>query len=168
MRLYDIPNEWAQIELDLEAAAGELTPEIEKRIQDLLAGGAEKLEAAMKVCRSLEHQAEAAKAEAQRLQDRARSFDNQVDRLRSLMLPALQALGGKVKTPSFSFFTVTRKNVAFDLKPGADIWGLDPRFYRTKEPELNKIALKKAEADGEVLPDCLAVVKSETVSMQVR
>ncbi len=168
MKLYDIPTEWSSIELLLEEAAGEVTPELESRIEALLAGGSEKLENAMKVCRSLEAQAEVAKAEAQRLQDRARSFDNQVERLRSLMLPALQALGGKVKTPMFSFFTQTRKNVAFDLRPGAEIWELPPRFYRTKDPELNKLELKKAEAAGEALPECLSVVKSESIFLMVR
>jgi len=166
--LYQIPLEWAAIELALEESAGELTPDLEKRLQDLLQGGPEKLENAMKVCKSLEAQATAAKTEAQRLQDRAKSFDNQVERLRTLMLPALQALGGKVKTPLFSFFTQTRKNVLFTLKPGFEIFELPSKFWRAADPELNKVELKKAEAAGETLPDCLAIVKTETVSMTVR
>jgi hypothetical protein len=168
VKLYEIPLAWSSVELALEEAAGELTPDLEARIKALLEGGSDKLEAAMKVCRSLEAQAEVAKTEAQRLQGRAKSFDNQVERLRSLMLPALQALGGKVKTPLFSFFTTTRTNVLFSMKPGAEIFELPPRFYRAADPELNKAELKKAEAAGEPLPDCLAVVKTESVSMTVR
>jgi hypothetical protein len=168
VKLYEIPLVWSSIELALEEAAGEVTPELETRIKVLLDGGADKLEAAMKVCRSLEAQAEAAKIEAQRLQGRAKSFDNQVEKLRALMLPALQTLGGKVKTPLFSFFTTTRKNVLFDIKPGFEIFELPPRFYRAADPELNKAELKKAEAAGEVLPEGLSVVKTESVSMTVR
>lgn len=168
MNLFDIPVEWAAIELALEEAAGELTPELEQRIQALLEGGADKLDAAMSVCRSLEHQAEAAKAEAQRLQDRARSFDNQVDRLRALMLPALVALGGKVKTARFSFFTQTRTSYAIDLKPGFEIWEVPPRFYRTKEPELNKLEITKALKAGEAIPDVLTVIESKNTSLMVR
>lgn len=168
MRLFDIPSAWVSVELALEEAGGELTPEMEARIRILLEGGAQALEDSMKLCRELEHQAEAAKAEAQRLQDRARSFDNQVDRIRGLMLPALLALGGKVKTPTFSFFTQTRRNVAFDLKPGAEIWEIPARFYRARDPELNKAELKKAEAAGEDLPEALVVVHSETTSLMVR
>ena len=86
MNLYEIPLEWQAIELALEEAAGDLTPDLEKRLAELLQGGPEKLESAAKVVRSLEAQAEAASNEARRLQDRAKSFKAQVDRLRGLML----------------------------------------------------------------------------------
>lgn len=168
MRLYEIPLEWAAIELALEESAGELTPELEAKLQALLQGGPEKLENAAKVCKSLEAQAEAASNEARRLQDRAKSFKAQVDRLRGLMLPALQALGGKVKTPLFSFFTQNRTAILFALKPGSDIYDLPGRFYRVAEPELNKDELKKAKAAGEALPECLAVVETPSVSLVVR
>ena len=168
MKLYEISSEWQQIELALEESAGDLTPELEARIQALIAGGTDKLEAAAKVVKSLEGQAEIAKAEAKRLTERSKALENQVQRLRGLMLPALQTLGGKVKTSLFSMFTQTRTNVIFALKPGVDIYDLPSKFFRVAEPELNKVALKEAKAAGEQLPDCLDVQETETVSMVVR
>ena len=168
MKLFEIPLEWQAIELALEEAAGEITPDLEQRIQALLAGGADKLDQAMCVVRSLEHQVEAAKSEAARLTGRAKSFEGQVERLRSLMLPALQSLGGKVKTARFSFFTTNRTNVLISLKPGTEIFELPPRFYRVPEPEINRTEIKKARAAGEALPEALVIVETPNVSMTVR
>lgn len=168
MKLYDLPIIWANIESDLDAAAGELTPEIEARIKSLMVGGADKLDAAMCVVKSLEAQSNAAAEEAQRLYTRAASFAKNAERLRSMILPALIALGGKVKTARFSFSTQTRDTIAFEIRPGTEFWELPTRFIRVPPTELNKIELKKAEAAGETLPDGLAVVKSTSTSLMVR
>jgi hypothetical protein len=74
LRLYEMPILLAGIEQDLAESAGELTPEIEARIENFAREGAEKLEAVQKWRRNLEAQATAAGDEAQRLHDRAASF----------------------------------------------------------------------------------------------
>lgn len=168
MRIYDLPAAWACVEADLEETGGELTPEMETRLRVLLEGGADALDNAMKVVRTLEAQAKAAKDEADRLSDRAASFTNHAKRLRGYILPALEAMGGRCKTALFSFSVQHRTSVAVALKPGFNVWDLPPRFYRVAEPELATAEIKKAEASGENLPEALAIVKTPSTSLMVR
>lgn len=108
MQLYDIAQEGLIINDLLTESEGELTPELEKRLDDLLRAGVDKLEAAERVSRNLKAEAEACATEAKRLQQRARGFERQRDALRKRMAIALvAAFGGKIKTSLFTIWTQT-------------------------------------------------------------
>lgn len=168
MKLYEIPELFQALEAILLETGGELTPEIEAAWKLVEVNSAEKIEAAAMVIKSLQADEEAAKAESARLAARASSFANAADRLRQLVQPALESMGGKVKTARFTIFTTTRENTAFALAPGHEAFELDQRFIRVREPELNKTALKDALKAGETLPAFLHVEKTTSTSVTIR
>lgn len=168
LKLYEIAPLWQQIQDALVESAGEVTPEIEALWAHLEDDGAAKVEAAACVVWHLNAEAELLAAEISRLQGRKSALDNAQDRLRSLILPAVIALGGKVKTPRFTVYTTKRRSFAIELAPGHDVWELDARFYRTREPELAKTEIKKALEAGEAVPEALVVSESKSISLAVR
>jgi hypothetical protein len=168
MKLYEVPSLFQALEAILIESGGELTPEIEAAWQLIEANSADKIEAAACVIKNLEADEKAAKDEAARLSARSASFANAADRLRSLVQPALEAMGGKVKTARFTIFTTTRESTAFALKPGHEAFELPEKFIRVREPELNKTALKDALKAGESLPDILIVDTNTSTSMTIR
>jgi len=167
VKLFDISAEWQEIQEALEAGAGEMTPELEIKLDGLLVAAPEKIEAAASVVKHLEAQAEAAKAEIERMALRRQAFVNGADQLRAKMLPAVQAVG-KVKTPRFSIYTTERKTQAFEVKPGVSIAELPDKFVRWLDPQLNKSALKDALKAGEALPDEVLVSEGTTTSLTIR
>lgn len=168
MKLYEIPQEFQHLEDLLIESGGELTPEIEAAFAAIQEQCEAKIEAAACVAKNLAASAEAAKAEANRLFGRAQAFENAEARLRTLILPALQALGGKVKTARFTIYTTTRESVAFALKPGHEAFELPEKFIRVREPELNKTALKDALKAGEEIPDFLNVETTTNTTLTIR
>lgn len=168
LRLYEIPIAWANLQELLEASAGEITPEIEAAWGALEEQGEAKVDATAAVIKSMVAEGEALATEIGRLEARKDALYNSVDRLKAFLVPALQALGGKVKTTRFTTYLQTRETASFDLKPDADIWELDAKFYRTREPELNKTALKDARKAGETLPDCIVVAVGSTTYPVIR
>jgi hypothetical protein len=162
VKLYEIPIEANEIEAMLAENYGELTPEIEQRISGFLRDSKEKIESAAIVVKSLEDDAAVCRAEAERLLKRAQGLENGADRLKGLILFAIdEGFGGKIKTPKFTIWAQTSaKTVAFGLKPGVEIYRLAseaPQFLSTKEPELDRRALKDALDAGLDIPECLIV-----------
>lgn len=168
MRLYEISESLARVESALEENCGEMTPEIQALLEQVEEQGPAKIEAAAAVIQGWKVQEEAIAAEIGRLQGRKESFARCQDTLRTRMIPALQALGGKVKGTKFTVYQQTRRGWAFTVKPGREMWEIDPRFFRTREPELNKAELKKAAEAGEELPEALDAVPTETTSLVIR
>jgi hypothetical protein len=162
VKLYDIPIEAADIEAELAENYGELTPEIEQRIAQFLSDGKDKIEAAAVVVKSLEADAAICKQEAQRLMQRAQCLDKGADRLKNLVLCAVDSgFGGKVKTAKFTLWGQNAAtSVSFEIKPGTDIYELAssaPWSIRTQDPEMDKLALKEAHKAGVEMPDCIVV-----------
>jgi hypothetical protein len=162
IRLYEIPIEANDIESSLADNGGELTPEIEQRIADFLSQGKDKIEAAAVVVKSIQADAAICKAESTRLSQRAASLENAADRLKGMMLFAIdEGFGGKVKTAKFTIWGQNSADtVHFEFAPGADIYKLAaaaPCFIRATDPELDKKALKDARDAGIALPECLVV-----------
>lgn len=162
MKLYDLPTEANAIEEALFENLGELTPELEQRIGAFLAGGKDKIESAAIVIGSLEEDASICQQEAKRLIERAAQLNQNADRLRGMVLCAVDlAFGGKVKTARYSIWGQTSGAVTqFELQAGADIYLLlskRPDLVRAPDPELNKTALKETVKAGGELPEEIAV-----------
>ena len=137
--LYDLSAEGLAIFDMLEESLGELTPDLEQRLDSLMLEGPERLEAAAMVVRSLEANASACEAEAQRLRDRAKAFEGQVDRLKLRMTKCLDAaFGGKVKTPLFSIWTQkSADRLIADLVPG-----VTPEMLYKERPDLVRVKME--------------------------
>jgi hypothetical protein len=158
-------EEWLIVSTMLEHSEGELTPEMEQRLDDLMAQGPDKLEAAAMVVRNLEAFEENCKAESRRLAERAQSFSNNAKRLKERMTMALDgAFHGKIKTPIFTIWTQKAPDtVAVDLREEFTLEMLQqdhPSLVRTKL-ELDKQACKAMVEKGDELPESIFVEKTE-------
>jgi hypothetical protein len=149
VRLYDIPAQIDDFERLLEESDGELTPELEQRWQDFVKGSREKIEAGAMVVKNLEAQEKACKAEADRLYAKQKQHERNTQRLKDLMVYAVDALGGKVKTPLFSVYCQTSAaQVKIEKKEDTDLVEVEktnPELVRTKrEPNLEALKLLAA------------------------
>ena len=146
LSLYDIGAEGLVIELILAENEGELTPELETRLDEVMRQGPERIEGAAMILRQLEASAEACKKEAQRLAERAKSFDKQADSLKNRMVFAVDAaFNGKVKTQRFTIWTQkSRDTVSVGL---AEEFTID--MLREDSPDLVKTeySIDKAATD---------------------
>lgn len=159
LSLYDVAVEGMQLEDALIAAEGELSPEIEERLDRLMREGPERVEAAAMVIRNLEAFEDQCKAEAKRLAERAKSFSLNVERVKARMLAAVDgAFNGKVKTAKFTIWTQKAPDtVAYDLREEFTLDMLKeefPELVRTKL-ELDKEACKELYASGVELPESI-------------
>ena len=143
--LYDLSQEGLAIFDMLEDSLGELNTELEERLDWLMLQGPERLEAAAMVVRTLEGNAAACEAEADRLRQRAKTFDAQVDSLKKRMTACLDtAFNGKVKTPLFNLYTQkSADRIVADLIPG-----VTPEMLHAERPDLVRV---KMELNREVV-----------------
>ena len=160
MNLYQVPIEFAELELALIESAGELSPELEQRFDAFLRAGKDKIEAGAMVVRGFEIEAEACKQESKRLVERSAALEKNAARLKKLILFALDgAFAGKVKTSLFTVFAQTSAAcVSFDLAPGADLASLPESCVRIRR-ELATDAIKQMVKAGESLPEEIIVTE---------
>jgi hypothetical protein len=156
LTLYEISMEGMEIASILEESEGELTPELEERLNALMIAGPKRVEAAAIVVKQLEASAGACEREVERLAARAKAFQANAERLKGYMTLALDsAFGGKIKTDRFTVWTQqSADRVAFELGAGRtieEVEAVDPSLVRVKK-ELDKIALKERFKAGEPLP----------------
>ena len=164
--LYDITLEGMIITDILTESEGELTPELESRLDALMREAPDRIEAAAMVLRQLEANAESCKHEADRLTERKKSFENQATRLKDRIRLAVDAaFNGKVKTPIFTIWTQkAADSVAFDLSEEFTLEMLQqdrPDLVKT-ELKLDKAAIKAVyEREPDTLPEAILVDKQE-------
>jgi hypothetical protein len=152
-----------ELERILEETGGELDEITEARFDALLKGGKHIINSACMVRRNLMADAEACRAEAQRLWDRAKGYEKQVTSLESRILAAvvcgfgnpLKPGEGKVSTDLFTVWSQTSPPTKeYTLAPDVDMIQLaesSPDIVRTTR-ELNKSALNELTKDGGALP----------------
>lgn len=150
--LYDLSREGLAIFDMLEESLGELTPELEARLDALMLEGPARIEAAAFVVRTLEANAAACEVEAQRFRERAKAFDAQADRLKARMTKCLDlAFNGKVKTPLVTIYTQkSADRTVAELVPG-----VTAEMLHEERPDLVRV---KMELDRE---KCVAEFKAK-------
>ena len=111
---------------------------------------AQKLEGVALWVKDLKAEAEAVKAEADKLNARKKAIDNKVESLKTWLMYALG--GEKLKTPRCNVYqTHNQKVVIDDEKAMIDMLMSSPfgeKFLRIKEPEIDKNALKDSLKQG--------------------
>ena len=110
----------------------------------------QKLEGVALWIKDLKAEAEAVKAEADKLTARKKSLENKIDGLKQWLLYALN--GEKLKTARCNVYqTHSQKVVIDDEKALVDMLMMSPfgeKFLRVKEPEIDKNALKDSMKQG--------------------
>jgi hypothetical protein len=170
--LYDLSVEGIQIFDLLEDNLGELTPDLEARLDRLMLQGPERLEAAAMVVHTLEHNATACEAEADRLRQRAKDFEAQSEHLKQRMTKCLDlAFHGKVKTALFSLWTQKAADrIIAELLPGVTaemLYRENPELVRVKyeldrEKCVRIFAYPPAER-AQLLPDLVVFEEKEGI-----
>ena len=190
--LYDVAQEGADIQALLMENDGELTPELEERLDSLLKQGKDKLIAAVKVVRNIEANADNCLKEAatqseevERLKTRSASFTADAKRLKERILIAVDfAFGGKVKTDLFTIYGQNSPDtVAIELAPTFTLEQLKeakPELVRTKlelekkaiveqhkqlKARLAELASNIPLAEGQTLCDVLHEVAKEDTEL---
>lgn len=160
--LYDIDQDILDC-VDLET--GEIL-DVEK-LDDLQIEREAKLEGVALWVKDLKAEAEAVKAEADKLTARKKALDNKIDGLKNWLLYALG--GEKLKTPRCSVYQThsQRVSVTDEEQLMGYIYSLSApsAFLRYKDPELNKDEIKKAMKDGKEFP---GAVLEETESVVIK
>ena len=126
-----------------------------------------KLEGVALWVKDLKAEAEAVKAEADKLTARKKSLENKIDGLKQWLLYALN--GEKLKTPRCNVYQThnQRVTVADEAKLISFLQTLNEpeKFLRFKDPELKKDDIKKALKDGYEIPGASL---EETESVVIR
>lgn len=150
MKIYEIPSTLRDLldRLDADPDTGEVDGEALAAYAEYTTAAAEKLEGTACYCRELKAEAEAIKAEEERLAKRRKALENKSERLKAYMMPALEAMGGKVKGVMVSLrISKTQSVTVFDIDALPDAF---KRVVTKVDPD--KMAIKKALKSGERIP----------------
>lgn len=144
MKLYELPDAlraaFDALEVDEETGEivnGEALERVEAEARD-------KLEGTALYMRELDADAKGLAEEIARLQARKRSIERRTEWLRQYMRPALDAMGGKLKTPRATIYKMHTQKVVLDCKPDNL-----PQAFQKLEVKADLAGLKKALKGGE-------------------
>ncbi|MBL7989044.1 MAG: siphovirus Gp157 family protein [Chlorobi bacterium] len=167
MKLYEIADNLAELEEYVSTCEGRIDPAILGGLIAVEESLTAKVEGVCKVILSMERNAEAAKAESERLARLAKNRSESARGLRNYLTHHLERLGKRrVDTPTLTA-TVAAKPAKVVLLALPDT--LPERFQRVPEPlpiEADKVALLEAYEAGEGLPDGVAI--EQGYSLRIR
>lgn len=169
MRLFDIGLEFEglyslleEIETDENGVVIDNSEAVTALYQELQTSLEDKLDASSYICKELKSNAETLKAEAKRLTEKAKTFENREKRIKVLMKDAIIQSGEmKLKTDKFSFSVRTSEVYNYD---DVNLFGLNDEFIKTKQ-EIDKTLIKKYVKAGGTIE---GVKVSEDTIMTVR
>ena len=172
MNLYETTIEGLEMQRLLEDSGGELDEALEARFDALLSGGNEIITAALCVRRNLMADAEACRIEAQRLCERQRGLEKQVESLEKRVMTAVKAaFGGKLKTPLFTTWVQKSPDgTEYALAADVDMIELSTKredIVRTTR-ELNKSALNELAKAGEWPPAIVGTARPGKEFLRVK
>jgi hypothetical protein len=156
--LFNIDAELYEVYSEIENNGGEMSPELEAALEISEAERMTKGEGYVYVIKQLKSQAELLKAEAKRLMEIAKQYENSADKLADRLLQSVIS-HGQIKT---AFVTIsTRKSKSVSI---TDESLLKAEYLRIKT-EPNKTAIKEALESGQEVQGALIV---ENYSLNIK
>jgi hypothetical protein len=156
--LFNIDAELYEVYSEIENNGGEMSPELEAALEITEAERMTKGEGYVYVIKQLKSQADLLKAEAKRLLEIAKQYENSADKLGDRLLQSVIA-HGQIKT---AFVTIsTRKSKSVSI---TDESLLKAEYLRIKT-EPNKTLIKEALESGEEVAGALIV---ENYSLNIK
>ena len=156
--LFNIDAELYEVYSEIENNGGEMSPELEAALEITEAERMTKGEGYVYVIKQLKSQADLLKAEAKRLLEIAKQYENSADKLADRLLQSVIA-HGQIKT---AFVTVsTRKSKSISI---TDESLLKAEYLRIKT-EPNKTAIKEALESGQEVQGALIM---ENYSLNIK
>lgn len=158
MKLYQLPACFAEIEL--LASDGELTPDLEAKLDALEMELSTKLDSCCRVLRSLEARAAAYKAEADRMYDGAAKAETSAWRLKEYMQRTLEALGIERQDTELFRLRIAKNppSVKFDGDPREL-----PIVYQRVTVEADKKRLLDAHKGHMTLPPGVSIQQTKSL-----
>lgn len=158
MKLYELPDAlraaFDALEVDEETGEilnGEALEQVEAEARDKLEGTALYL-------RELDADVKSLADEIARLQARKRSIERRTEWLKQYMRPALDAMGGKLKTPRATIYKMHTQKVLIDVSPQNL-----PKAFQRMEIKPDLAGLKKALKSGEKIQGAYLVDNESVV-----
>ncbi len=156
--LFNIDAELYEVYSEIENNGGEMSPELEAALEITEAERMTKGEGYVYVIKQLKSQADLLKAEAKRLMEIAKQYENSADKLADRLLQSVIS-HGQIKT---AFVTIsTRKSKSVSI---TDESLLKAEYLRIKT-EPNKTAIKEALESGQEVQGALIV---ENYSLNIK
>ena len=156
--LFNIDAELYEVYSEIENNGGEMSPELEAALEISEAERMTKGEGYVYVIKQLKSQADLLKAEAKRLMEIAKQYENSADKLADRLLQSVIS-HGQIKT---AFVTIsTRKSKSVSI---TDESLLKAEYLRIKT-EPNKTAIKEALESGQEVQGALIV---ENYSLNIK
>lgn len=162
VKLYDLAIEYAEIGDAIDDADGELTPEIEARLDALSVSLEAKVDSCCALIREWSLTAEAIREEERRLKARRDALDNRAARLREYVTSCLDMAGRRKVTSSRFTASVRESRGAVSV---TDIERL-PAAFKFQRVDVDKRALRAALDAGEEVPG--AVVEPGRLTLTIR
>lgn len=147
MNLYEINTEYLQIVEALEESGGELTPEIEKIMEENDSDFKSKVENYVKIIRNFEGHSNSLKEEIDRLKKLKKIKDNSIDRLKENLADGFK-MRGEDRYDGGTYKISFRKSTKLKWDGETDA----PDEYVVTEPKVLNAEIKKALKEGEEIP----------------
>ena len=165
MKLYEIAEEYRKLANAIEEG---LIPEeaVDDMLEAVQIPFEEKVDSLASWVKELTADSEGIGAEIKRLQERKKSKDATIERVKSAILKAMETTGvNKVETPRNK--VTTRKSSHVEVVDINALMESDyaEEYLRYSEPSVNKNAVSKALKEGKVVAGC---VLEETVSVSLK
>ena len=155
--LYEINSELTRLwDAATDPETGEINEDIYAEFEALQMEKDEKVENIALWIKDLKSDADAIKAEAKTLTDRAKAAENKAERLKAFLTDVLA--GATFKTPRVAISY--RNTEAVEI---IDVDRVPPEFLRLKDPEVDKTAVKAAIKEGRLVPGCGLQAKRSTI-----
>lgn len=155
LKLYEWTDQYLEVVNEVVEAGGELTPELEARLEGIEAGLKEKVERVALVVRNLEAVAKGYDEEAARLKAQARARERSAKSLKEYLRIQLATAGLDVVEGERAKVRL-QKNSAPSVQVTVHPEKLPPRFRQVKV-DADKKKLLKAWKDGRKIPDGVKV-----------
>lgn len=144
LSLYDIGQEWLDLESALMDSGGEITEELEERIAELMTSETNKVNGYLAVRANLKMVQEGAKAEADRLAAKSKAAANAITRMESRLLNHMTLRGETEINADLGKVKVMRAAAPIEIT------GDVPEEFQKVTVTVDKAGIKQALKDGEL------------------